>query len=183
MTEGLKSPGQAISQKSESKSSGTEENKEETKDDYQPMKYPDASPDKILPEPNLGDIGCIEDAEELYETLEEAYDELAAAEAELNICNAELVDLIVTNSVKLTEQQMREAEGAYQMIGEEEKSSQKLEALVKEQAVTDSRDLKVKLGVAKEEKKATPIVDVQHSPVKVSKGDEEVEPHNDEDTA
>jgi hypothetical protein len=28
----------------------------------------------------------------------------------------------VSNSVKLTEAQMREAEGAYQMIGEEEKS-------------------------------------------------------------
>lgn len=110
MTDGLKTPGQAISQKSESKSSGTEENKEEAKDDYKPMKYPDSSPNKVLPEPNLGDIGCIEDAEEIYDMLNECQNELADEEAELNILNAELVDLIVSNSVKLTEQQMREAE-------------------------------------------------------------------------
>lgn len=46
---------------------------------------------------------------------------------------------------------MREAEGAYQMIGEEEKTSKMVEEVSKEWGVTDSRDLKVKLGVAKEE--------------------------------
>lgn len=35
-------------------------------------------------------------------------------ESEFLICNNELIDLIAENSVKLTEAQMREAEGEYQ---------------------------------------------------------------------
>jgi len=45
-------------------------------------------------------------------------------ENEMSIKNSELIDLIASSSVKLTEAQMREAEGLYQMIGEEEKSAQ-----------------------------------------------------------
>jgi hypothetical protein len=76
----------------------------------------------ILPEPNLGDLGCIEENEEVYDpaSLQDVDDE----ENEMSIKNSELIDLIASSSVKLTEAQMREAEGLYQMIGEEEKSAQ-----------------------------------------------------------
>lgn len=73
----------------------------------------------------------------------------------MSIKNAELIDLIASNSVKLTEAQMREAEGLYQMIGEEEKSAQQVGDLVKEQKITTVYDLKVKLGVAKEKESDT----------------------------
>lgn len=76
----------------------------------------------------------------------------------MSIKNAELIDLIASSSVKLTEAQMREAEGLYQMIGEEEKSAQQIENLVKEQKIASVRDLKVKLGVAKEQEDDSPPV-------------------------
>jgi 3-deoxy-D-arabino-heptulosonate 7-phosphate (DAHP) synthase len=80
----------------------------------------------MIPEPNLGDLGCLEDEDsQEYDptTLQKIFEE----ESELNIKNAELIDLISTNSVKMTEEQMREAEGQYQMVGEEEKSIKQVE--------------------------------------------------------
>lgn len=70
----------------------------------------DPQPDLIIPEPNLGDLGCLEDEDsQEYDpaTLQKIFEE----ESELNIKNAELIDLISSNSVKMTEEQMREAEG------------------------------------------------------------------------
>ena len=42
----------------------------------------------------------------------------------MSIKNTELIDIIASNSVKLTEAQMREAEEVYSTIGEDEKTAQ-----------------------------------------------------------
>lgn len=90
---------------------------------------------------------------------------------------------------------MREAEGLFQMIGEEEKSAQLIENLVKEQKIASVRDLKVKLGVAKEQDdeslkalQISPETQVEsavlvNKAVSVMAGDDEVEALDDIDDA
>ena len=55
---------------------------------------------------------------------------------------------------------MREAEGDYQMIGEEEKSIKIVENLIKEQKITNLVELKVKLGTNEE---VSPRIEVYNS--------------------
>jgi len=140
-----------------------------------------------MPEPNLGDLGCLED-EDSHEydpmTLQKIFEE----ESELNIKNTELIDLISSNSVKMTEEQMREAEGQYQMVGEEEKSSKQVEQIVKEQKIQGSKDLKIKLGLAKEEEESKVDYFVKEkldafksAAMRFRAGDEEVEELDDDE--
>lgn len=61
-----------------------------------------SSKNLILPEPSLGDLGCIEENnEEVYD--QATFKDLVDDDADLSIKNAELIDLIASNSVKLTE--------------------------------------------------------------------------------
>lgn len=66
-------------------------------------------------------------------------------ESEFLIRNNELIDLIAENSVKLSEAQMREAEGDYQMVGEQEESSKLVQDLINEQKISNLGELKLKL--------------------------------------
>jgi hypothetical protein len=147
----------------------------------------DPQPDLLMPEPNLGDLGCLDD-EDSHEydpmTLQKIFEE----ESELNIKNTELIDLISSNSVNMTEEQMREAEGQYQMVGEEEKSSKQVEQIVKEQKIQGSKDLKIKLGLAKEEEESKVDYFVKEkldafksAAMRFRAGDEEVEELDDDE--
>ena len=81
-------------------------------------------------------------------------------ESEFLIRNNELIDLIAENSVKLTEAQMREAEGEYQMVGEEEKSSKLVQDLINEQKISNLGELKLKLGKSEEIAENRKVVDI-----------------------
>lgn len=102
------------------------------------------------PEPKLGDIGCLEENDQLLEVDQETQDALIEEESEFLIRNNELIDLIAENSVKLSEEQMREAEGVYQMVGEEEESSKLVQDLINEQKISNLGELKLKLGQSEE---------------------------------
>ena len=177
----LTSPGNAVQERSSSvkKEKSEETAAEEVKTDQVPQADP--QPDLVIPEPNLGDLGCLEDEDsQEYDpaTLQKIFEE----ESELNIKNAELIDLIQSNSVKMTEEQMREAETLYQMVGEEEKSSKQVEQIVKDQKITNSKELKIKLGLAKEEEESKVDYSTQSkldafksAAMRFRAGDEEVE--------
>lgn len=81
-------------------------------------------------------------------------------ESEFLIRNNELIDLIAENSVKLTEAQMREAEGEYQMVGEEEESSKLVQDLINEQKISNLGELKLKLGKSEEIAENRKVVDI-----------------------
>lgn len=81
-------------------------------------------------------------------------------ESEFLIRNNELIDLIAENSVKLTEAQMREAEGEYQMVGEEEESSKLVQDLINEQKISNLEELKLKLGKSEEIAENRKVVDI-----------------------
>lgn len=68
--------------------------------------------DNALPEPNLGDLGCIEENDD-YDADVAAKKQLNEEEPEMNIKNAELTDILANVSVKLDEAHMRQAESEY----------------------------------------------------------------------
>ena len=84
--------------------------------------------DKSLPEPNLGDLGCIEENDD-NDLDVAAKKQLENEEPEMSIKNAELTDLVEGVSVHYTPEYMRQAESEYQMIGELESSSKQIEEI------------------------------------------------------
>ena len=111
-------------------------------------------------QPKLGDIGCLEENDKMLEVDKVTQDALIEEESEFLICNNELIDLIAENSVKLTEAQMREAEGEYQMVGEEEESSKLVQDLINEQKISNLGELKLKLGKSEEIAENRKVVDI-----------------------
>ncbi len=96
----------------------------------------------------------------MIEVDKETQDALIEEESEFLIRNNELIDLIAENSVKLSEAQMREAEGDYQMVGEEEESSKLVQDLINEQKISNLGELKLKLGQSEEKAENYKIIDI-----------------------
>jgi len=67
-----------------------------------------------LPDPSLGDFGCIEDIDDDQMNIDEEHAmNILQSESDLSVRNIELTDLIKKVSLHFTEAEMREKEAAY----------------------------------------------------------------------
>jgi hypothetical protein len=104
---------------------------------------------QTLPDPSMGDFGCIEDIDEEQLHLDEEHAMgILQSESDLSVRNIELTDLIEKVSIHFSEEQMREKEAAYVQIGEEEASRKSVEEHLSAQQITNFRELKIQLNAS-----------------------------------